>query len=134
MNLEEDDIGGLLLLALAAKKLKTPYLASGGIGDGRGLAAAITLGADGVNCGTLFMATQESYIHQNIKDEMVNASGEILTPITSPLLYNLLTLPFCLPENDTTHIFRTLKNTARVFKNKVSFFLTLYLLLNRGES
>ncbi|GAA5940300.1 karyopherin KAP120 [Sporobolomyces koalae] len=93
----EDDIGGLLLLALAAKNLKIPYIASGGIGDGRGLAAAIALGAQGVNCGTVFMATKESYIHDKIKQEMVEAD-----------------------ENQTTHIFRTLKNTARVFKNKIA--------------
>lgn len=59
----EDDVGGLVLLALAAKELKIPYLASGGIGNGRGLAAAISLGACGVNCGTLFMPTEESYMH-----------------------------------------------------------------------
>ncbi|GAA5891139.1 hypothetical protein JCM6882_006437 [Rhodosporidiobolus microsporus] len=93
----EDDTGGLLLLALAARKLKVPYIASGGIGDGRGLAAAIALGAEGVNCGTVFMATEESYVHQNIKQAMVKAD-----------------------ERSTTHIFRTLRNTARVFKNKVS--------------
>lgn len=93
----EDDIGGLLLLALAARELKTPYIASGGIGDGRGLAAALALGAQGVNCGTVFMATKESYIHENIKKEMVKAD-----------------------ERSTTHIFRTLNNTARVFKNKVA--------------
>ncbi|GAA5831226.1 hypothetical protein JCM3766R1_002973 [Sporobolomyces carnicolor] len=93
----EDDIGGLLLLALAAKKLKVPYIASGGIADGRGLAAAIALGAEGVNCGTLFMATEESYIHKDIKQQMLEAD-----------------------ENQTTHIFRTLRNTARVFKNKVA--------------
>uniref|UniRef100_A0A0K3C8U8 BY PROTMAP: gi/814543992/emb/CEQ38886.1/ SPOSA6832_00365 [Sporidiobolus salmonicolor] n=1 Tax=Rhodotorula toruloides TaxID=5286 RepID=A0A0K3C8U8_RHOTO len=93
----EDDVGGLLLLALAARKLKTPYIASGGIGDGRGLAAAIALGAAGVNCGTVFMATKESYVHDNIKQAMVQAD-----------------------ERSTTHIFRTLRNTARVFKNKVA--------------
>ncbi|BGP21527.1 2-nitropropane dioxygenase [Rhodotorula toruloides] len=93
----EDDVGGLLLLALAARKLKTPYIASGGIGDGRGLAAAIALGAAGVNCGTVFMATKESYVHDNIKRAMVRAD-----------------------ERSTTHIFRTLRNTARVFKNKVA--------------
>lgn len=53
----EDDVGGLILLALAAKALKVPYLASGGIGNGRGLAAALALGACGVNCG---------YVHVNI--------------------------------------------------------------------
>ncbi|GAA5859809.1 hypothetical protein JCM1840_006463 [Sporobolomyces johnsonii] len=93
----EDDIGGLLLLALAARKLQIPYIASGGIGDGRGLAAAIALGAQGVNCGTVFMATKESYVHPKIKEAMVQAD-----------------------ERSTTHIFRTLRNTARVFKNKVA--------------
>lgn len=84
-------------LALAAKHLDVPFLASGGIADGRGLAAAIALGACGVNCGTLFIAVQESYVHPRIKDAMVQAS-----------------------ERDTTHIFRTLGNTARVFKNKIA--------------
>lgn len=93
----EDGIGGLVLLALAAKKLNIPYLASGGIGDGRGLAAAIALGASGVNCGTLFMATEESYIHDNIKKAILQAD-----------------------ELQTTHVFSTLHNTARVFKNKVA--------------
>lgn len=74
-----------------------PYIASGGIGNGRGLAAALALGACGVNCGTLFMATEESYIHDNIKRAIVEAK-----------------------ETDTTHIFRTLNNTARVHKNKVA--------------
>ena len=73
-----DEIGGLLLLALAAKNLNTPFIASGGIGNGRGLAAALALGAEGVNCGTLFMATQECQMHQNIKDAMV-ASDELST-------------------------------------------------------
>lgn len=93
----EDDIGGLVLLALAAKSLKVPYLASGGIGNGRGLAAAISLGACGVNCGTLFMTTEEAQIHPNVKNAMLKAT-----------------------ERDTTHIFRTLHNTARVFKNTVA--------------
>jgi NAD(P)H-dependent flavin oxidoreductase YrpB (nitropropane dioxygenase family) len=93
----ETDIGGLVLLARAAQDLKMPYIASGGIADGRGLAAALALGAAGVNMGTRFMCTVEAPIHQNIKDKIVSAS-----------------------ETDTVHIFRTLHNTARVFKNKVS--------------
>lgn len=93
----EDDVGGLVLLALAAKSLKVPYIASGGIGNGRGLAAALALGACGVNCGTLFMATEECYIHDNIKKVIVDAK-----------------------ETDTTHIFRTLNNTARVHKNAIA--------------
>jgi len=93
----EEDIGGLVLLARAAQELKIPYIASGGIADGRGLAAALALGAAGVNMGTRFMCTVESPIHQKIKERIVASS-----------------------EQDTIHIFRTLNNTARVFKNKVS--------------
>ncbi|PPQ77486.1 hypothetical protein CVT25_011356 [Psilocybe cyanescens] len=93
----EDDIGGLVLLARAIKELKVPFIASGGIADARGLAAALALGASGINMGTRFMCTVESPIHQNIKDKIVAST-----------------------ERDTVHIFRTLHNTARVFKNKVS--------------
>merc|ERR1711939_618044 len=74
----EDDIGGLVLLCLAARKLKIPYIASGGFADGRGLAAALALGAAGINCGTLFMATKESYIHENVKQAIVKASEEVV--------------------------------------------------------
>lgn len=93
----EEDIGGLVLLARAAQGLKIPYIASGGFADGRGLAAALSLGAAGVSMGTRFMCTIESPIHPNIKETIVKAT-----------------------ERDTVHIFRTLNNTARVFKNKVS--------------
>ncbi|KAF5340784.1 hypothetical protein D9611_007293 [Ephemerocybe angulata] len=93
----EEDIGGIVLLARAARELKVPYVASGGIADARGIAAALALGASGVNMGTRFMCTVESPIHQNIKDKIVAST-----------------------ERDTVHIFRTLHNTARVFKNKVS--------------
>lgn len=93
----EDDIGGLVLMARAAEELKIPFIASGGIANGRGLAAALALGAAGANMGTRFMCTKESPIHQNIKQKIVDSN-----------------------EKDTVHIFRSLKNTARVFKNKVS--------------
>ncbi|KAJ7670258.1 hypothetical protein B0H17DRAFT_1086220 [Mycena rosella] len=93
----EEDIGGLVLLARAAKELQIPYLASGGIADARGFAAALALGASGINMGTRFMCTVESPIHQKIKEKIVASS-----------------------EQDTVHIFRTLHNTARVFKNKIS--------------
>ncbi|KAG6866284.1 hypothetical protein C0991_006380 [Blastosporella zonata] len=79
-----------LNLARAVKELKIPFIASGGIADGRGFAAALALGASGVNMGT-------RPIHQNIKERIVAST-----------------------ETDTVHIFRTLHNTARVFKNKVS--------------
>lgn len=93
----EDDIPGLVLIPCAANVLKIPMIASGGFGDGRGLAAALALGADGINMGTRFVATKEAPVHDNLKQRMVEAS-----------------------ELDTTLIFRTLKNTARVFKNSVA--------------
>lgn len=93
----EDDVGGLVLIAAAAKVLKIPVIASGGIADGRGMAAVFALGAEGVNMGTRFCVTKEAPIHQNIKEALVAAS-----------------------ERDTTLIFRTLHNTARVFKNDIS--------------
>ncbi|MCH2457758.1 nitronate monooxygenase [Henriciella barbarensis] len=93
----EDDIPGLILIPAAADKVKIPMLASGGIGDGRGLAAALALGADGINMGTRFCVTKEAPIHENFKKQMVEND-----------------------ERDTKLIFRTLHNTARVMKNKVS--------------
>jgi len=93
----EDDIGGLVLIPLAARKLRIPVIASGGIGDGRGLAAALMLGAEGVNMGTRFCATKEAPIHDNIKQALVAAG-----------------------ERDTRLVFRSLHNTARVLKNAIS--------------
>jgi len=85
------------LLPKAAEKLTIPFVASGGLGNGRGLAAALALGAEGINMGTRFMCTVESPIHQNVKEAMVKAD-----------------------ERNTVLMFRTLHNTARVFKNSVS--------------
>lgn len=93
----EDDIPGLVLIPLAARKLEIPIVASGGIGDGRGMAAALCLGAEGVNMGTRFVCTQEAPVHLALKQALCQAS-----------------------ERDTNLIFRTLHNTARVFKNAVS--------------
>lgn len=93
----EDDIPGLVLIPIAARKLKIPVIASGGIGDGRGMAAALALGAEGVNMGTRFEVTKEAPIHEAIKQALVAGS-----------------------ERDTKLIFRTLKNTARVFRNAIS--------------
>jgi len=93
----EDDVTNFILLPLAAKALNIPFLASGGIGDGRGMAAAMALGADGINMGTRFMATQEAPVHDNVKQAMVAGT-----------------------ERDTAHIFRSLRNTARVYKNSVA--------------
>lgn len=93
----EDDVGGLVLFPAAARQVKVPLLASGGIADGRGLAAALVLGAEGVNMGTRFCATREAPIHEGIKQALVRAG-----------------------ERDTNLIFRTLHNTGRVLKNSVS--------------
>jgi len=92
-----EDVGGLVLIPAAANKVTIPLIASGGIGDGRGLAAALVLGADGVNMGTRFCATQEAPIHENIKQMMVDKT-----------------------ENDTSLILRTLNNTGRCLKNAIS--------------
>lgn len=93
----EDDVGGLVLIPVAARALRIPIIASGGVADGRGLAAALTLGAEGVNMGTRFCATVEAPIHPEIKQALVRAS-----------------------ERETNLIFRTLHNTGRVLRNKVS--------------
>jgi nitronate monooxygenase len=93
----EQDIGGLVLFPAAADALTVPVVASGGIGDGRGLAAALVLGCDGVNMGTRFMATREAPIHQGIKDKIVE-----------------------MDETKTQLIFRSYRNTARVYRNSIS--------------
>jgi NAD(P)H-dependent flavin oxidoreductase YrpB (nitropropane dioxygenase family) len=93
----EDDIPGLILIPAAADKVKIPMIASGGFGDGRGLVAALSLGAEGINMGTRFCATLEAPIHPNAKQILVEND-----------------------ERGTNLIFRSLKNTARVGKNSVS--------------
>ncbi|MBJ7483889.1 nitronate monooxygenase family protein [Brevundimonas sp.] len=93
----EDDIPGLILIPAAAARIRIPMLASGGFGDGRGLAAALALGADGINMGTRFCATREAPIHQNFKQAMVDAD-----------------------ERATDIIFRTYRNSARVARNSIS--------------
>ncbi|RIJ29833.1 NAD(P)H-dependent flavin oxidoreductase [Henriciella mobilis] len=93
----EDDIPGLVLIPCAADQVKIPMIASGGFGDGRGLVAALALGADGINMGTRFCATQEAQIHPNVKQAYVDND-----------------------ERGTHLIFRKFKNTARVGKSEVS--------------
>ncbi len=93
----EDDVTNLVLIPAVAAKLSIPILASGGIANGYQMAAAFALGAEGINMGTRFVATQEAPVHDNIKQAMVDAD-----------------------ERQTTLIFRTLNNTVRVFKNKVA--------------
>ncbi len=93
----EQDVGGLILFPAAAQALKIPVVASGGIADGRGLAAALALGCEGINMGTRFMVTQEAPIHEGIKQKVVE-----------------------MDENQTRLIFRSYKNTARVYRNVVA--------------
>lgn len=93
----EDDVPGLILIPATADRLKIPMIASGGFADGRGLLAALALGADGINMGTRFLATQECCVHENVKQKILASD-----------------------ERDTNLIFRKLHNTARVGKNAVS--------------
>ena len=93
----EDDVPGLVLIPAAVDKVSIPVIASGGIGDGRGLAAALALGADGVNMGTRFCATVEAPIHDRVKQFLVGND-----------------------ERSTNLIFRRFKNTGRVARNSVS--------------
>jgi len=93
----EDDIPGLILIPAAADKVKIPMVASGGFGDGRGLVAALALGAEGINMGTRFCATKEAPIHDNVKAKYVSND-----------------------ERGTNLIFRKFHNTARVGKSDVS--------------
>lgn len=93
----ESDITNFILLSKARQTLKVPFIASGGFADGHGLAAALCLGACGINMGTRFMCTQEAPIHDNVKEAIVRAE-----------------------ETDTTLVMRRWKNTTRFYKNKVA--------------
>lgn len=93
----EDDIPGLILIPAAADKVRIPMLASGGFGDGRGLVAALALGADGINMGTRFIATREAPVHDKVKQFIVAND-----------------------ERATRLIFRAFRNTTRVSANSVS--------------
>ena len=90
----EDDIPNFILLPRAADELSIPFVASGGMADGRSLVAALALGADGINMGTRFIATREAPVHENVKQAIVAAS-----------------------ELDTRLVMRPLRNTERVLTN-----------------
>ncbi|KAJ5104741.1 hypothetical protein NUU61_002088 [Penicillium alfredii] len=93
----ENDITNFILLSRARQDLGVPFIASGGFADGQGLAAALALGAEGINMGTRFMSTVEAPIHQRVKEAIVNAQ-----------------------ETDTALVLRRWKNTTRLFANKVT--------------
>jgi len=90
----EDDIPNMILLPRAAEELEIPFVASGGMADGRSLVAALALGAEGINMGTRFIATKEAPVHENVKQAIVAAS-----------------------ELDTRLVMRPLRNTERVLMN-----------------
>lgn len=93
----ETDITNFILLSRARQDVQIPFIASGGFADGQGLAAALALGAEGINMGTRFMSTVEAPIHQNVKEAIVKAQ-----------------------ETDTALVLRRWKNTSRLFANKVT--------------
>ncbi len=96
----EDDIPNFILLPRAADELEIPFVASGGMADGRSLVAAMALGADGMNMGTRFIATKEAPVHENVKQALLAAS-----------------------ELDTKLVMRPLRNTERVLKNNAAIRL-----------
>ena len=90
----EDDVPNFILLPRAAEELKIPFVASGGMADGRSLVAAMALGAEGMNMGTRFIATKEAPVHPNVKEALLKAT-----------------------ELDTRLVMRPLRNTERVLNN-----------------
>jgi NAD(P)H-dependent flavin oxidoreductase YrpB (nitropropane dioxygenase family) len=92
----EDDVTSLILIPLTRDAINLPIIASGGFADGRGLVGCLGLGADGMNMGTRFVATQEAPVHENVKQALVNHG-----------------------ERDTSLIMRTLRNTERVLHNPI---------------
>lgn len=90
----EDDIPNMILLPRAADELKIPFVASGGMADARSLVASLSLGAEGINMGTRFIATKEAPVHENVKQAILAAK-----------------------EIDTRLVMRPLKNTERVLNN-----------------
>jgi nitronate monooxygenase len=90
----EDDVPNFILLPRAAEELDIPFVASGGMADGRSLVAALALGAEGMNMGTRFIATREAPVHEAVKRAIVAAS-----------------------ELDTRLVMRPLRNTERVLTN-----------------
>jgi nitronate monooxygenase len=90
----EDDVPNFILLPRAAEELEIPFVASGGMADGRSLVAALALGAEGMNMGTRFIATKEAPVHEKVKQALIAAS-----------------------ELDTRLVMRPLRNTERVLHN-----------------
>jgi NAD(P)H-dependent flavin oxidoreductase YrpB (nitropropane dioxygenase family) len=93
----EEDVTSLVIIPLTVDAVEIPVIASGGFGDGRGLIAALALGAEAANMGTRFMATKEAPGHPKVKEWLVQAS-----------------------ERDTLLLLRSFRNTMRALKNPTS--------------
>ncbi|MDB4433207.1 nitronate monooxygenase [bacterium] len=92
-----DDVANMILIPAAASRLEIPVIAGGAIADGRGLVAALALGAEAVLMGTRFMVTEEAPIHDSIKERLIRTA-----------------------ENDTAVVMRSIKNPARCVHNKLA--------------
>ncbi|KAL4906828.1 hypothetical protein BDW74DRAFT_166955 [Aspergillus multicolor] len=93
----EYNITSMILFGRCAQELKIPFIASGGFCDGKGLATALVLGAQGINMGTRWMCTVESPIHQSVKEAIVRVD-----------------------ENSTIVVLRKFRNTTRLARNEVT--------------
>ncbi|MGV8059701.1 MAG: NAD(P)H-dependent flavin oxidoreductase [Smithellaceae bacterium] len=91
------DIGTFVLIPRVVESVAVPVIGGGGVSNGRGLVAALALGAEGVIIGTRFLLTDECPIHMNLKQALVDAQ-----------------------ETDTVLVLRTLGNTHRIWKNKTA--------------
>ncbi|MBM3694670.1 MAG: nitronate monooxygenase [Actinobacteria bacterium] len=92
----EEDVTSLVLIPAAVDAVSVPVIASGGFGDGRGLVAALALGAEAINMGTRFVATVEAPVHDKVKQALVDRD-----------------------ERSTRLALRSLRNTIRVLHNEV---------------
>lgn len=103
------DIGSFVLIPRVVESVTVPVIGGGGISNGRGLVAALALGAEGVIIGTRFLLTDECPVHLNVKQALVNAQ-----------------------ETDTVLVMRTIGNTHRVWKNKTAEFILELEARNAG--
>lgn len=95
------DLGTFVLIPRVAESLDVPVIGGGGVSDGRGLVAALVLGAEGVIIGTRFLLSDECPIHDNLKKALVDAQ-----------------------ETDTVLVMRSIGNTHRIWRNKVAEKIT----------
>ncbi len=93
----EEDITSLVLIPATVDAINIPVIASGGFADARGLVAALALGAEAMNMGTRFVATQEAPAHAKVKQWYVDSR-----------------------ETDTMYVMRSLRNTERVLRNQIA--------------